>query len=85
MPVVKKLGIPCPSCGKELVERRSRKGKLFYGCMGYPECNQVYWDRPVKEKCPKCGALMTEKRTKSSHIVRCTDSECGYSESVQES
>jgi DNA topoisomerase-1 len=85
MPVVKKLGIPCPSCGKELVERRSRKGKLFYGCMGYPECNQVYWDRPVKEKCPKCGALMTEKRTKSSHIVRCTDSECGYSENVQES
>lgn len=82
MPVVKKLGVPCPKCGKELVERKSRRGKVFYGCSGYPECDQVFWDRPVNKKCPQCGSLMTEKKTKSSHVLKCTDPECGYKEDV---
>lgn len=85
MPVFKKLGVECPKCGKDLVERRSRKGKIFYGCSGYPDCDQVFWDRPVNKKCPDCGSLMTEKKTKSSHVIKCTDTECGYSEEVKES
>lgn len=85
MPVFKKLGVECPKCGKDLVERRSRKGKIFYGCSGYPDCDQVFWDRPVNKKCPDCGSLMTEKKTKSSHIIKCTNAECGYSEEVKES
>ncbi len=85
MAVVKKLGVECPKCGKDLVERRSRRGKIFYGCSGYPDCDQVFWDRPVNKKCPKCGSLMTEKKTKSTHVIKCTDTECGYTEDVQES
>lgn len=80
MAVVKKLDVKCPECGKDLVERKSKKGKVFYGCSGYPECSQVYWDKPVERKCPECGSLMTEKRTKSSHVLKCTNSECAYTE-----
>ena len=85
MPVVKKLGVACPKCGKELVERRSRRGKIFYGCSGYPECDQVFWDKPVNKKCPQCGSLMTEKQTKSAHVLKCTDPECGYKEDIKDS
>ena len=78
MPVVKKLGIACPKCGKELVERKSRRGKIFYGCIGYPECDQVTWDRPSKEPCPQCGSLMTEKRKKDALVQTCTKEGCGF-------
>lgn len=85
MPVVKKTGVACPKCGKEIIERRSRKGKVFYGCSGYPDCDQVFWDRPVNKKCPQCGSLMTEKKTKSAHVMKCTNAECGYKENVTDS
>lgn len=84
MAVVKKLGVSCPKCGKDLVERKSRRGKIFYGCVGYPECDQVYWDRPSRKKCPECGALMTEKNKKDSIVLKCTSEDCGYTETVSE-
>ena len=65
-PVVKEIGVDCPKCGKPIVEKRSRRGRIFYGCSGYPECDNSYWNKPVNKKCPKCGALLTEKKDKKA-------------------
>ncbi len=76
-PYLKKIGVNCPTCGKELVERRSKKGRKFYGCEGYPECDFSSWQMPVKKKCPKCGSYMVRKGNK----IVCASETCGYSES----
>jgi DNA topoisomerase-1 len=76
-PIVKKIGVKCPQCGKDIVARKSKKGKIFYGCSGYPDCKQVYWNKPVDKKCPQCGSLMTEKKTKNGKYV-CSNKDCGY-------
>lgn len=78
-PIVKTIGVKCPKCGEEIVERRSRRGKIFYGCSGYPKCDQSYWYRPVNKQCPKCGSLLVEKKTKTSELA-CSNPECGYKE-----
>ena len=63
----------CPNCDKGMiVERKSKKGKIFYGCNNYPKCKTAYWDRPTGEKCPNCGKMLTEKKD----IIKC--SECDY-------
>ncbi|HZK18995.1 MAG TPA: type I DNA topoisomerase [Clostridia bacterium] len=77
-PLLEPIGVKCPNCKGELVARRSRKGRLFYGCSGYPDCKFVLWDRPIKEKCPECGGLMTEKSSKSKTTLCCINEECGY-------
>lgn len=82
-PVVKEIGVNCPKCGKPIVEKRSRRGRIFYGCSGYPECDNSYWNKPVNKKCPKCGALLTEKKTKSFEGLVCSNSECGYKEKTE--
>ena len=82
-PVVKEIGVDCPKCGKPIVEKRSRRGRIFYGCSGYPECDNSYWNKPVNKKCPKCGALLTEKKTKSCEGLVCSNSECGYKEKTE--
>ncbi len=74
-----RIGVNCPVCGKDIVEKKSRKGRIFYGCSGYPDCSQVYWNKPVDRKCPKCGALMTEKKGKNTSY-ECSNSECKYRE-----
>jgi DNA topoisomerase-1 len=74
--IVTGTGVNCPKCGREIIERRSRKGKLFYGCSGYPECDQVYWYKPVNKKCPKCGSLLV---IRGRNLV-CSNSECKYYE-----
>lgn len=78
-PRVKKIDVNCPKCGKDIVARKSKKGKVFYGCSGYPDCNQLFWNKPLNQKCPKCGALMTEKKTKTTSLM-CSNAECGYKE-----
>ncbi|MDR2355779.1 MAG: type I DNA topoisomerase [Clostridiales Family XIII bacterium] len=78
-PIVNKIDVKCPQCGRDIVARKSKKGRVFYGCSGYPECNRIFWNKPVERKCPQCGALMTEKKTKSSNFV-CSNAECGYKE-----
>ncbi|HVP15669.1 MAG TPA: type I DNA topoisomerase [Terriglobales bacterium] len=74
------LGIACPRCGTgELAEKRSRRGKVFYGCSRYPECDYALWDRPVATPCPQCGAaFLTEKITRQSRSLRCVNPGCGY-------
>lgn len=78
-PLVKSTGVECPKCGKDIVVRKSKKGRLFYGCSGYPECTQSYWNKPIDKKCPKCGALLVEKKSKDSKYS-CSNSECDYVE-----
>lgn len=78
-PRLRKIDVKCPSCGKEIVARKSKSGKLFYGCSGYPECSQLYWNKPVDKKCPSCGSLLTEKQSKSHSLV-CSNPNCGYKE-----
>ncbi len=74
------LGIACPRCGKgELAEKRSRRGKVFYGCSRYPECDYALWDRPLPTPCPQCGApFLTEKIARQSRSLRCVNPGCGY-------
>ena len=62
----------CPSCGHNIIEKRSRKGKIFYGCDNYPSCKNAYWDKPTGEKCPNCEALLVEHGKK----VKCSN--CDY-------
>ncbi|CAM3890136.1 type I DNA topoisomerase [Cohnella lubricantis] len=83
-PIVKATGVECPKCGKgHIVERRSKKGRMFYGCDRYPECDYVSWDRPVAKRCPDCGGLMVEKRSKAGVKWNCT--QCSHSENAPES
>ena len=78
-PVIKTIDVKCPKCGKDIVARKSKRGKLFYGCSGYPDCDQSYWYKPVNKKCPKCGALLVEKKSKESTLA-CSNAECDYKE-----
>ncbi|MBI2341943.1 MAG: topoisomerase DNA-binding C4 zinc finger domain-containing protein, partial [Deltaproteobacteria bacterium] len=73
------IGIKCPLCGGEVVSRRGKKGRSFYGCGSYPACKFVSWDKPIGEKCPKCGGLfLVEKYTKDKGVsIICPVKECG--------
>ncbi len=76
--ILDKLDIDCPECGGDIIRRRSRKRRIFYGCSNYPECNFVSWEEPIKEKCPDCGGLMTVKETKKEIRKKCINKDCGY-------
>jgi DNA topoisomerase I, bacterial len=78
-PIVSKIDVKCPDCGKDIIARKSKKGRVFYGCSGYPECNKLYWNKPVDKKCPNCSSLLMEKKTKTSSYL-CSNPECGYKE-----
>lgn len=73
-PYYEKIGIPCPVCGKEVVIRKTKKGRKYYGCENNPECEFMSWQKPTKDKCPKCNGYMVEK---GSRIV-CADPACGF-------
>lgn len=78
-PIVKSTNVKCPKCGKDIVARKSKTGRLFYGCSGYPDCQQSYWNKPIDRTCPKCGSLLVEKKTKTVKYA-CSNSECDYKE-----
>ena len=82
MQLAKKLDIKCPVCGEgEVLEKKSRKGKIFYGCGRYPDCKYVTWDKPTNKRCPKCNGLLGERRFKGRMMgYRCTSTECDYEE-----
>lgn len=84
-PFLQKIGIACPKCNNDIVERRSRRGRVFYGCAGYPDCDFTSWQKPVGEKCPRCDTMLVEKTTKK-HGTQwlCPDKECGYSQPAPE-
>ncbi len=70
-PYLNRLGVACPECGGELVERRTRRGRTFYGCARYPECSYTMWKRPVPQPCPACGGLLAVERKGWLKCVRC--------------
>ncbi|MBI2841905.1 MAG: type I DNA topoisomerase [Armatimonadetes bacterium] len=82
MPVEKKVGVKCPTCGEgEIVEKISRKRKVFYGCNRYPQCTFVSWGKPIDRRCPQCGFLLAERRWKGRLTgYKCISAECGYEE-----
>lgn len=73
-PYLEKIGVACPVCGKEVVLRKTKKGRKYFGCENNPECDFMSWSRPVAEKCPKCGSYMVVKGSK----IACADAGCGY-------
>jgi DNA topoisomerase-1 len=76
--LVEKLDVPCPKCGAALIKRKSKRGKPFYGCEKYPECDFVSWDRPAAEACPKCGGMMVYKMGQRGAYTMCTNKDCSY-------
>ena len=73
-PYLEKIGVPCPKCGKEVVRKKTKKGRLYYGCEANPDCDFMSWQKPSTQKCPKCGSYMVEKGSK----LLCADETCGY-------
>ncbi len=71
----------CPVCGNKIVLKKSKKGRSFYGCEGYPECNFMTWNAPVEDKCPKCGNTLFKKGGKSGKLI-CEKPDCGYERDV---
>ncbi|MHB1653919.1 MAG: type I DNA topoisomerase [Desulfitobacteriaceae bacterium] len=83
-PLLEETGGKCPRCGRPLVVRRSKKGRKFYGCGGYPECDFLTWDLPASEPCPECGQLMVIKSSRREKRYICTDPQCRYTKIVQD-
>ncbi|HJB22754.1 MAG TPA: topoisomerase DNA-binding C4 zinc finger domain-containing protein, partial [Candidatus Jeotgalibaca pullicola] len=81
-PIVKKINVTCPLCKKgEVIERKSKKKRIFYGCDRYPECEFVSWDKPIGRDCPKCEHFLVQKKVRGGMQVKC--SHCDYEEEVQ--
>ena len=78
-PYLEKIGVPCPICGKDVVIRKTKKGRRYYGCEDNPECEFMSWQKPSTKKCPRCGAYMLEKGNK----LVCSDEQCGYVENIE--
>ncbi|MHB1392419.1 MAG: type I DNA topoisomerase [Clostridia bacterium] len=76
--IVESTGINCPKCTGELIARKTKKGRKFYGCNKYPECSFVSWDEPIAERCPECGSLMVKKYSKKGYEHKCTNEVCGF-------
>lgn len=76
--IMDELNVKCPKCDETLVRRRSRKGRMFYGCKGYPNCDFVSWDEPIEEKCPDCSGMLVLKKTKKEQTKKCLNEDCGY-------
>ena len=78
-PYLEKIGVPCPKCGKELVLKKTKKGRKYYGCEDNPNCDFMSWQKPSTTKCPKCGGYMVEKGNK----LVCADTSCGFVEEMK--
>ncbi|WP_078434360.1 type I DNA topoisomerase [Metabacillus halosaccharovorans] len=82
-PIVKEIGVKCPNCEEgTIVERKSKKRRIFYGCNQYPECEFLSWDKPIARNCPKCSNMLVEKKLKKGIQVQCM--ECDYKEEQQQ-
>ena len=75
--IVDEIGVKCPKCSGDVIRRKSKRGRVFYGCKNYPSCDFVSWDEPMNDKCPNCGEILYKKNTKKPKIY-CQNKECGY-------
>ncbi len=78
-PYFEKIGVACPKCGKDIVLKKTKKGRKYYGCIDNPQCDFMVWQKPVDKKCPRCGSVLLEKGSK----LVCADEKCGYVETPQ--
>lgn len=87
-PILKEIGVGCPKCKEgQLVERKGKRRKVFFGCDRYPECDFIIWDRPTGHACPQCGEPLVIKRTgkgEGKEVIQCSGSECKHKEEVTE-
>ena len=82
-PILHPIGVKCPKCGADILERKSKTGKVFYGCEKYPECDYTTWDKPLNEKCPDCGAMMLEHVERNGSKRKfCSNPECSKARPV---
>lgn len=79
-PYLEKIGVPCPKCGKEVVRKKTKKGRLYYGCEANPDCDFMSWQKPSTKKCPECGSYMVEKGNK----LLCSNETCGYRTNLEQ-
>ncbi len=84
-PYRKSTGVTCPKCGKgTIVERKSKRGTVFFGCNEYPQCDFVLWNEPTGEKCPECGSLLVKKVLKKGTVISCSSMKCGYKKEAEQ-
>ena len=83
-PILTYIGVKCPDCGGEILEKTSKKNRKFYGCEKYPECQFVSWEMPVAKPCPECGHYMTVKRRKNDTLLLCSNEACRHHEPFEE-
>lgn len=84
-PFRKSTGVTCPKCGKgTIVERKSKRGTVFFGCDKYPDCDFVLWNEPTGEKCPTCGSLLVKKVLKKGTVIACSNIKCGFKKEATE-
>jgi len=82
-PILHPIGVKCPKCGADILERKSKTGKVFYGCERYPECDYTTWDKPLNETCPDCGAMMVEHVERNGSKRKfCSNPECSKARPV---
>ncbi|WP_026485929.1 type I DNA topoisomerase [Caldanaerobius polysaccharolyticus] len=81
-PLYQDAGVVCPECGGRVLVKRTRTGRVYYGCENNPTCGFMTWDKPTGEKCPQCGGILVEKNTKSGSIIKCSNKQCNYEVSM---
>ena len=80
---IRSTGVKCPKCGQgEIVEKKSKSGKIFYGCNKYPECDFALWDEPTGEHCPECGELIVRRTTKNGIVESCSNRKCNFKKDI---
>lgn len=79
---VQELGVPCPKCGGNVIVRKTKRGKPFYGCDQYPNCDFVSWNEPTNERCPQCGEILYKKGGKKPKLI-CAKEDCGYEKEIE--
>ena len=82
-PIVNKIGVKCPQCEKgDIIERKSKRGRIFYGCSEFPKCKFASWSKPINERCPECNSLLTHKINKKSEKLQCINKDCKYTKDI---
>lgn len=82
---IRSTGVKCPKCGQgEIVEKKSKSGKIFFGCNKYPDCDYALWDEPTGEHCPDCGELVVRRTTKNGVVESCSNRKCNYKKTVEQ-
>ena len=81
---IRSTGVKCPKCGEGMiVEKKSKYGKIFFGCNRYPDCSYALWDEPTGNKCPECGELLLKKNTKNGIFEVCSSRTCSYKKQME--